>query len=114
MGANQNNGPKQGQVATIKAYAGATSVTRPWSHRGADILAGSDPIKLHTAVEKAATIGAAILFGATRDGGSCTVTLFHQEQRLRFYPNSAEELDQWCDDVREWASGTGPDLTYWQ
>lgn len=114
MGANQNNGPtKGGKNAQPKAYTGAIGGRTAAARVAGNQYGDCDPATLARTVQVVASRGGALLLGCTRDGGNLAVTLFWQEQRVRFYPNSTQQLEFLLIDIEEWARQEEPDLAAW-
>lgn len=115
MGAMQNDGSssrKQGP-ASPKTFKGAARSKTFSAGRASEIYDGCDPATLRRIATGLSAIGGAVLFGATRDGGACAITLFAFDDRVRVYPTSPEQMDLFGEEVSEWLAGDPKGLDYW-
>lgn len=68
---------------------------------GGNPAAEASPELIGELVAAVVSIGDAILFGATRDGGAIRVVLMSGEERESVYADTGEKLDTLCRTVRD-------------
>jgi len=109
MGIQSNNDEK-----TLRAYKGPVGGVERKSERGADTWSFVATTPLHDAIVACARICAGLLVGVTKDGGNAAVTLFFDDQRMRFYPSDVTDLTDLLFDIVGWAGLDKPDIKFWQ
>jgi len=70
-------------------------------HAASEALRGVDKAVLVSALDAVVSVGAALLVGATRDGGAVNLTLMNGSDRIKVYCANADELTGALADLRD-------------
>lgn len=111
MGGMQNNDRNRGNAGT-RAYKGAVGGRTRASDVGHTAWRDQDGSAVVACITNLARHRYGLLVGVTGDGSAAAVSLFAGEDRVRFYPHSAEELEELVRDIAAWADADAPDISY--
>jgi|SRR5690348_308771 len=66
-----------------------------------------DSATLQRCLRQVTANGGAIMFGITADGGAFSVVVLHKDEKLKEYPNSAEAMEGFLQDLGDSFQDTG-------
>lgn len=112
MGGMQNNASKSPKQAGGRAYTGRVGATPANRAEGSTAWRDVDQPLIGALVYQLSKRRAGCLLGVTKDGGTAAVTVFLNDERLRFYPKDADDLEALLKDLINWADADEPDFAY--
>ena len=67
-----------------------------------------DNATIARAIRACSKAGAALMFSTTTDGGAFSVLVLYQNDKIKEYPNSAEQAEQLLDSIAEEFNSIAP------
>lgn len=97
------NGNKDTAAPAVRSYRGGVGGATGVSTTGSNRWGLVDAVQLAVTLSAVVSVGGGLLLGATRDGSTAAVTLFYNDDRVRFYPGTDDDLHDLLKDMEFWA-----------